>query len=171
MLMLRTAGGVVIRNQPPAALLLYPYPGKPILARDGFALVLPNHFGEARLHRRVFVDTHLNLVGRDRLKFQMTPGEIRNHLWLGSHCAAWSYADKIISVDTVKGHRISIDLRLNAFIIQLSYRLLDAASLICACARRLPSGDEGRCTGQDGCNECSSHEEFSFSNLFRTLIA
>jgi hypothetical protein len=68
----------------------------------------------------------------------MTPGEIRNHLWLGSHCAAWSYADKIVRVDAIKGPGISTDLCLNAFIIQLPYRLLDAASLIFACGLPLP---------------------------------
>ena len=122
----------MVGNQPPAALLLYPYPRKPGVTRDGFAFVLPNHCRQASLDSRVFVDAHLNLVGRDRLKFQITRREIRNHLRLGSHCAAWPYADKIISVDTVKGHRISTDLRLNAFTIQLSYGLLNAASLISA---------------------------------------
>ena len=37
-----------------------------------------------------------------------------------------SIARKIIRVDAIKGHRISTDLRLNAFIIQLSYGLLNA---------------------------------------------
>jgi hypothetical protein len=59
-------------------------------------------------------------------------------LWLGSHCAAWSYADKIIRVDTIKGDCISTDLRLNAFIIQLPYGSLDAACLISACTLLLP---------------------------------
>src|SRR5207248_7787864 len=99
---------------------------------------------------RVFVEAHLNLVGGDRLKFQITRREIRNHLWLGSHCAAWSYADKIIRVDAIKGHRISTDLRLNAFVIQLSYRLLDASSLISACALLLPYGNRSCCQDQDG---------------------
>src|SRR5205807_10579003 len=104
---------------------------------NDIAVVLANHRREPSLHRRVFVDAHLNLVGGDRLKLQITRREIRNHLWLGSHCAAWAYTDKIIRVDAIKGHPISADPRLNAFIIQLSYRLLDA-SLISACALLLP---------------------------------
>jgi hypothetical protein len=48
-----------------------------------------------------------------------------DYLRLGSHSAAWSYTDKIISIDAVKNERISIDLRLNAFIIQLPYGLLN----------------------------------------------
>src|SRR6185369_18030450 len=127
-LLARSLRRVMVGNQPPAPLLLYPYPGKPSVSGNSLAFVLPNHRRKASLHRRVFVDAHLNLVGGDRLKFQITRREIRNHLRLSSHCAAWSYADKIISVDAVKGHRISTDLRLNAFIIQLSYGLLNAAS-------------------------------------------
>jgi len=60
------------------------------------------------------------------LKFQITRREIRNNLRLGSHCAAWPYADKIISVNAVKRHSSSYDLRLNAFMIDLSYGLLNA---------------------------------------------
>src|SRR5262249_9572248 len=122
---------------------------------------------EASSLRRVFVDAPLNLVGGDGLKFQITRREIQNHLRLCSHCAAWSYADKIISVDAIKGHHISTDLGLNAFIIQLPNGLLDAASLISACALLLPEGDRGCCKAQDGYDECSSHGEFSFNNLFR----
>jgi hypothetical protein len=58
-------------------------------------------------------------------------------LRLGSHGAAWSYTDKISSVDALKGRRISIDLRLNAFMIQLPYDLLNASSSIPARARSL----------------------------------
>src|SRR5436309_1857849 len=87
----------------------------------------------------------------------MTRRKIRNHLWLGSHCAAWSYADKIISIDAIKGHRISTDLRLNAFIIQLSYGF-NAALLISACALLLSRGDRDCRKGQAGYNECSSHK-------------
>src|SRR5205814_9697606 len=120
----------MVGNQPPVTLLLYPHPGKASITGNSFAFILPNHCRAAGLHSRVSVDAHLNFVGGDRLKFQVTRREIRNHLRLGSHCAAWSYADKIISVDAVKGQRISPDLRLNAFMIQLSYGLLNAASLI-----------------------------------------
>jgi hypothetical protein len=45
----------------------------------------------------------------------------------------------------IKGHRISTDLRLNAFMIHLSYRLLDAAPVIFACALLLTCGDRGCC--------------------------
>jgi len=48
-----------------------------------------------------------------------------------------SYADKISSIDTVKGRHISIDLRLNAFMIQLPYDLLNASSFIRLCLRCL----------------------------------
>jgi len=58
-------------------------------------------------------------------------------LRLGSHGTAWPYADKISSINPLKGHRISIDLRLNAFMIQLPYDLLNASSSIPARARSL----------------------------------
>src|SRR5213079_2592556 len=137
-LLARSLRRVMVGNQPPASLLLYPHPGKASVTGNSLAFVLPNHCCAASLHSRVSIDAHLNVIGGDRLKFQITRREIRNHLRLGSHCAAWPYADKIISVDTVKGHRISTDLRLNAFIIQLPYGLLDAASLISVCALLLP---------------------------------
>src|SRR5689334_19940011 len=124
----------MVGNQPPVSLLLYPHPRKTSVAGNSFAFVLPNHCGEASLYRRVFVDAHLNLIGGDRLKFQTTGRKIRNHLRLGSRRATWPYADKIISVDTIKSQRIGMDLRLNAFIIQLPYALLDTASFIFACA-------------------------------------
>ncbi|MEP6601503.1 MAG: hypothetical protein ABJB49_06775, partial [Nitrospirota bacterium] len=87
------------------------------------------------------------------------------HLRLGSHCAAWSHADKIIGVDAVKGHRISTDLRLNAFIIHLFYGLLNAAFLISASALLLPYDNTGRCKGQEGYDECPSHETSPSNNL------
>jgi hypothetical protein len=34
-----------------------------------------------------------------------------------SHGTAWPYADEIVSVDTVERRRISVDLRLNPFLI------------------------------------------------------
>src|SRR3954469_8375253 len=92
--------------------------------------------------------------------------EICEHLRFGSHCTAWADADKIVSADEVERRRISVDLCLNAFIIQLSYGLLEAASFIFALALLLPWGDRGSCQGQDGYNECSFHREFFFVNLF-----
>jgi len=58
-------------------------------------------------------------------------------LRLGSHGAAWPYADKISSIDALKGCRIRLDLRLNAFMIQLPYDLLNAFSSIPPRARPL----------------------------------
>src|SRR6187397_638032 len=101
-LMLRNQYGVVVRDQPPAPLLLYPYPRKPIVTGNSFAFILPNHCGEASLHRRVFVHSHLHLVGGDRLKFQIMRSEICKHLRFRSYCTAWAYADEIVSVDAVE---------------------------------------------------------------------
>jgi hypothetical protein len=128
---------VVVEHQLPVPLLLYPYPRKAVFAGNSFASVLPVHCGEAGLDSRVPIDAHLNFVGGDGLKFQFTERKIGNHLRLGSHGAAWSYADKISSIDALKGRRISIDLRLNAFLIELPYDLLNASSSIRARARSL----------------------------------
>jgi hypothetical protein len=43
--------------------------------------------------------------------------EICKHLRFCSHGTAWSYADEIVSIDTVECRRISVDLRLNPFLI------------------------------------------------------
>src|SRR5215471_11343415 len=147
---LRNPRRVVIGNQAPPPLLLYPYPGKPSVAGNSLALVLPDHRREAGLDGGVVVDAHLNLVGGDRLKLQLTRREIRNHLRLGSHRAARSDADEIIGVDAVEGRRIRPDLRLNAFMVQLPYFLLDAASLISAWAPRLPRGGRRKRKAQGG---------------------
>ena len=111
----------MVGNQLPVPLQLYPHPGKPIVTGNNFVFVLPNHCWSTSLHSRVSVYPHLNVVGGDRLKFQTTGCEIWNHLRLGSQCTAWSYTDKIIRIDAVKGHRVSTDLRLNAYAIQLSF--------------------------------------------------
>jgi hypothetical protein len=136
-LLLHNHWRVVVENQPPVPLLLYPYPGKAVVAGDSFASILPIHFGATSLDGRVSVYAHLNLVGGDGLEFQFTGGKICNHLRLVSHGAAWPYADKISSIDALKGRRIRRDLRLNAFMIQLPYELLNAFSSILLRARPL----------------------------------
>src|SRR4029077_19888128 len=78
--------------------------------------------------------------------------------------AAWPYADKISSIDALKGRRISIDLRLKAFLIQLPYDLLNASSSVPARARSLSQGERGRRKDQDGYDNCSSHGEFTSVN-------
>jgi hypothetical protein len=42
-LLMRSLGRVMVGNQTPAPLLLYPHPGKPGVSGDGLAFVLPNH--------------------------------------------------------------------------------------------------------------------------------
>src|SRR5262249_51556587 len=132
------------QNQPPVPLLLYPYSRKAVVTGDSFASVLPIHCGAASLDSRVSVNAHLNLVGGDGLKFQLAGRKIRNHLRLGSYGAAWPYADKISSVDALKGRRISTDLRLNAFLIQVPDDLLNVFASILARTGFLSQGDRGR---------------------------
>ena len=67
-LLLNNQWRVVVENQPPVPLLLYPYSGKAVITGDSFASVLPIHCGAASLDSRVSVDAHLDLVGGDRLK-------------------------------------------------------------------------------------------------------
>src|SRR6187551_3690318 len=75
-LLARSLGRVMVGNQPPVPLLLYPHPGKASVTGNSFAFILPNHCREAGLHSRVSVDAHLNVIGGDRLKFQITRREI-----------------------------------------------------------------------------------------------
>src|ERR1700720_4170963 len=75
-LLLHNQWRVVVENQPPVPLLLYPYSRKAVVTGDSFASVLPIHCGAASLDSRVSVDAHLNLVGGDRLKFQFTGRKI-----------------------------------------------------------------------------------------------
>lgn len=146
----------MIENQTPAPLPLDPYSGKAIVTGDSFASILPIHCGAASLDSRVSVDAHLNLVGGDGLKFQFTRGKIGNHLRLGSHGAAGPYADKISSIDAVQGCRVRLDLRLNAFMIQLPYDLLNAFSSIRALARPLSQSDRGRRKDEGGYDNYTS---------------
>jgi len=66
----------MVGNQQPVPLLLYPYPGKASVTGNSFPFILPNHCREAGLHSRVSIDAHLNVIGGDRLKFQITRREI-----------------------------------------------------------------------------------------------
>jgi len=108
---------VVVCNESPPALPPYPDSGEPIVTRNDFAFVLSNRSRSARLDDRVSVDANANLVGRNRLKAQIMWSEICKHLRFGSHGTAWPYADEIVSVDTVERRSISVDLRLNPFLI------------------------------------------------------
>src|SRR5436190_9290919 len=153
----------MVGNQPPVPLLLYPHPGKASVTGNSFAFILPNHCREAGLHSRVSIDAHLNVIGGDRLKFQITRREIQNHLRLGSHCATWPYAYEISSVDAIKGRRISMNLCLNAFVIQFPDGLLDTCSVTAPRALLLPHAHRGHCKDEDNYKECLSHVEFSIS--------
>src|SRR5436190_3428709 len=75
-LLARSLGRVMVGNQPPVPLLLYPYPGKASVTGNSFAFILPDHCREASLHSRVSIDAQLNVIGGDRLKFQITRREI-----------------------------------------------------------------------------------------------
>ena len=55
-----------------------------------------------------------------------------------------------------------MNLCLNAFIIQLSYDLLNAASLISTCALLLPFAHRGHCKDEDSYKECWSHVKFGW---------
>src|SRR6267143_1104909 len=85
------------------------------------------------------------------------------HLRLGSHCATWPYAYEISSVDAIKGRRISMNLCLNAFVIQFPDGLLDTRSVTAPRALVLPYAHRGHCKDEDSYKECSSHVEFSIS--------
>src|SRR3954471_24506147 len=103
----------------PSASPRYPYSGEAIVAGNGFASVLPNHGRAAGLHRRVSIDAPSHVLGGDGLKSQTPQRKICNYLRLGPHDTTWAYADEILSVEAIEGRRISTDLRLNAFLIQL----------------------------------------------------
>src|SRR5438067_125372 len=160
----------MVRNQQPVPLLLYPYPGKASVTGNTFTFMLPHHCREAGLHSRVSIDAHLNVIGGDRLKFQITRREIYNHLRLGSHCATWPYAYEINSVDAIKGRRVSMNLCLNAFVIQFPNGLLDTCSVTAPRALLLPYAHRGHCKDEDSYKEYWSHVEFSIS-LTRTRSA
>src|SRR5439155_26783322 len=91
---------------------------------------------------------------------QITRREIYNHLRLGFHSATWPYAYEISSVDAIKGRRISMNLCLNAFVIQFPDELLDTCSVTAPRALLLPCAHRGHCKDEDSYKECSSHVEF-----------
>src|SRR5947209_18171837 len=78
-LLARSLGRVMVGNQPPVPLLLYPHPGKAIVTGNSFAFILANHRREAGLHSHVSVDAHLNVIAGDRLKFQITRRDTHNN--------------------------------------------------------------------------------------------
>jgi hypothetical protein len=153
----------MVENQLPVSLLLDPYSRKPVLAGDSFALVLPIHCRPASLDRRVSVDAYLNFVRGDRLEFQFAGRKIGNHLRIGSHRAAWPYTDKILSIDTLRGRHIRIDLRLNALLIHLSYDSLSASSSLRAGA--LPQYDCGRDNAYESYINDPSHGDSPLSSF------
>src|SRR5205823_6400404 len=85
---------------------------------------------------------------------------------LGSHCATWPYANEISSVDAIKGRRISMNLCLNAFVIQFPNGLLDVCSVTAPRALLLPFAHRSHCKDEDSYKECWSHVEF-FIDLTR----
>src|SRR5205807_1851063 len=153
----------MVGNQPPVPLLLYPHPGKASVTGNSFAFNLPDHCREARLHSRVSIDAHLNVIGGDRLKFQITRREIQNHLRFGSHCATWPYAYEISSIDAIKRRRISMNLCLNAFVIEFLDDLLDTRLVTAHRALLLPFAHRGHCKNEGSDKQYWSHLEFSIS--------
>ena len=71
------------------------------------------------------------------------------------------FAYEISSVDAIKGRRISMNLCLNAFVIQFPDGLLDTCSVTVR-ALVLPYAQTGNRKDEDSHKECSCHEEFSF---------
>src|SRR2546430_12148742 len=139
----------MVGNQAPVSLPLYPHPSKASVTGNSFAFILPNHCREPGLHSRVSIDAHLNVIGGDGLKFQITRREIQNHLRLGSHCAAWPYAYEISRIDAIKGRRISMNLCLNAFVIQFPDDVFDTRSVTAPRALFLPYAHRGHCKDDD----------------------
>src|SRR5207245_7601586 len=80
-------------------------------------------------------------------------------LQLGAHSATWPYAYEISSVDAIKGRRISMNLCLNAFVIQFPDGLLDTCSVTAPRALLLPYAHRGHCKDEDSYKECSTHVE------------
>src|SRR5213592_5136958 len=82
-------------------------------------------------------------------------------MWLGSHCATWPYPYEISSVDAIKGRRISMNLCLNAFVLQFPNGLLDTCSVTAPRTLPLPYAHRGHCKDEDSYKEYWSHVEFS----------
>ena len=63
------------------------------------------------------------------------------------------FAYEISSVDAIKGRRISMNLCLNAFVIQFPDGLLDTCSVSAPRALLLPYAHRGHCKDEDGYKE------------------
>ena len=120
----------MVGNQPPAPLLLHPHPGEASLLWNRLALVFPIHRRPPRFHRRVSINAHFDALSRYGLELQPARGEIRKNLRLGSHRAAWPYTDEIICIQTVKCDSVRVNLRLDAFLIELAYKPLKLGLMI-----------------------------------------
>src|SRR5881227_11846 len=68
-----------------------------------------------------------------------------------------------IHADAIKGRRISMNLCLNAFVIQFSDGLLDTCSVTAARALLLPYAHRRHCKDEGRYKECWSHVEFFIS--------
>src|SRR6185437_1691267 len=82
---------------------------------------------------------------------------------LGSHSATWPYAYEISSVDAIKGRRISMNLCLNAFVIQFPDGRLDTWSVTDRRALLLPYAHRRYCKDEHSYKECAYHVKFSIS--------
>src|SRR4029434_2348377 len=71
------------------------------------------------------------------------------------------YAYEISSVDAIEGRHISMNLCLNAFVIQFPDGLLDTCSITAPRVLLLPYAHRGHCKDEDSYKECWSHVEFS----------
>src|SRR5438128_6279158 len=67
------------------------------------------------------------------------------------------------SVDAIKGRRISMNLCLNAFVIQFPDDLIDTCLVTAPRVLLLPFAYRGHCKDEDSYKEFSSHVEFSIS--------
>src|SRR5436305_7505669 len=109
---------IVVGNQAPSTSLSDPYARKAILLGYDFLRVLALHRRETRLDSRIAVHADPHVVGRDRLELQASGCEIGEDIPFRSDCPARPDPDKVICVNSVESHRISVDLRLNALSIQ-----------------------------------------------------
>ena len=62
---------VVVCHEAPLSSPPYPDSGEPIVTWNNLPFVLPNHSRSARLDDGVPIDANANVVGRNRLKFQI----------------------------------------------------------------------------------------------------
>ena len=71
-LLMRHNGRVVIGDQSPAPMLLYPHSSKASVVRNCVAFILPIHGREASLDRRIFINAHSHVIGGYGLESQIT---------------------------------------------------------------------------------------------------